>query len=821
MATKRFMKIAKRAALVASAVSFMAMLFPCTIAFAQDYSLENYDYYIKNYDAHIVANSDRSYDVTETIDVFFNTDKHGIIRNIPTDSDVEKEIRIENVEVVGDEYEYDGYGNIQIGNPELTLKGDKTYIIKYTLWHYADTDAEHDYLYLNLIGTQWDVPIEKVSAVVSLPMCEVSKCELNDGEYGIDGNSLSKYEVKDGRIFVSNTEALMPGQGITLMVEMNEGAFSNAEIWKPEISINSADIQISMDEYANAAATEEYSILVNSNDAKFRRYFDIYGNDYNSKLTNVFVTINGVGRQKQYSQYMVEVNLESYVGETVNIKLEYEKEYNIAPGNGIADICIPIFDYSDDCECKSVSVSYESSVEFTDISAIQAPYPDMYDALNIPVKVDGKKATMQCLEEQSTDNIYLCLSYDSSAFLRREQPMDKALPAIGAAVLAAAGAFIAFSKRRRIVKTVEFYPPEDINPAEAGLIIDAAIDGRDVVSLIYYWAAQGHLRIEFGDGKDNFKLHKLSELDAKHRAYEISMFKKMFDIGDGECVSKTDLDEVFYITIKSTREKIMDMYAKGKKSALIDKGSAVRSAILGIGFPVLLAMITLKVCSASSYSAAGGVFATLASLIGCFAVYTISSSLKNRRFKDSKALKAVKIAAGTAIFAVSFFIFISGVGDGIMTKMMAGIIAFAMFMGSSAGPFLKSYTEYGAALIGRIAGFKDFLQTAERDKLVMLLEENPEYYYDILPYANVLGVSKIWEKKFDGLLNSPPAWIDGNTNGLSNVLALNMLSNSISRSMTSAPPPESSSGGFSGGGGGFSGGGFSGGGSGGGGGSSW
>ncbi len=113
-------------------------------------------------------------------------------------------------------------------------------------------------------------------------------------------------------------------------------------------------------------------------------------------------------------------------------------------------------------------------------------------------------------------------------------------------------------------------------------------------------------------------------------------------------------------------------------------------------------------------------------------------------------------------------------------------------------------------------GFKKFLETAEKEKLEMLVEENPEYYYDILPYAYVLGVSDKWTKNFESIALEPPQWYGGTVfDRMIFWHFMNSTYNSAAASMTSAP--QSSSGGnFSGGGGGFAGGG-----SGGGGGGSW
>ena len=58
-----------------------------------------------------------------------------------------------------------------------------------------------------------------------------------------------------------------------------------------------------------------------------------------------------------------------------------------------------------------------------------------------------------------------------------------------------------------------------------------------------------------------------------------------------------------------------------------------------------------------------------------------------------------------------------------------------------------SYTD----LLGRVLGFRDFIKTAELDKLNELVEEDPEYFYHIMPYAYVFGLSNKWIKNFEDL----------------------------------------------------------------------
>jgi uncharacterized membrane protein YgcG len=139
---------------------------------------------------------------------------------------------------------------------------------------------------------------------------------------------------------------------------------------------------------------------------------------------------------------------------------------------------------------------------------------------------------------------------------------------------------------------------------------------------------------------------------------------------------------------------------------------------------------------------------------------------------------------------------------------------------------------YGKDLVSRIRGFRRFLETAEKDRLKLLVEQDPQYFYNILPYAYVLGVSSKWIARFDEIAEAPPAWLQGG-NDLAVMDTIERSMRSFGHDMTSEPKA-TFSGGSSGSGwssssssdsswssSGSSGGGSSGGGSGGGGGSSW
>ncbi|MPN46599.1 hypothetical protein SDC9_194190 [bioreactor metagenome] len=160
--------------------------------------------------------------------------------------------------------------------------------------------------------------------------------------------------------------------------------------------------------------------------------------------------------------------------------------------------------------------------------------------------------------------------------------------------------------------------------------------------------------------------------------------------------------------------------------------------------------------------------------------------------------------AGVTVAAVTVFLYVTGI-------------------------FMRKRTKRGSMLLGRLLGFKNFLERAEKQRIERLVQENPTYFYDVLPYAYVLGVSDKWAKNFEGITTRPPDWYHdryGRTDVFTPLLFQSYLFHSMAMmhaSMVSRPVQTNlGGGGHSGfGGGGFGGGGFSGGGFGGGGGGSW
>ena len=131
---------------------------------------------------------------------------------------------------------------------------------------------------------------------------------------------------------------------------------------------------------------------------------------------------------------------------------------------------------------------------------------------------------------------------------------------------------------------------------------------------------------------------------------------------------------------------------------------------------------------------------------------------------------------------------------------------------------MKKRTRLGNELLGQIKGFKRFLETAEKHRLEQLVCQTPCYFYDILPFTYVLGVSDVWIKKFENIAIMQPDWYSG-SDGFSYASFGYFMDTTMKSALSAMASSPASSDGSSDSG--SSGGGSSGGGSGGGGGSSW
>lgn len=161
----------------------MKLLFTLLALFFIPYApvLAQSDWEIRSFHADIHVQENGTIYVKETIEAYFNSEKHGIYREIPTkyrnrfNQHISLGFDLIGVnDGQGNEHAYtvsrDGaYQNIRIGDPDVYVSGPVTYVIEYQAQRGLRYFNDHDELYWNATGTKWEVPITNSSATVYLP----------------------------------------------------------------------------------------------------------------------------------------------------------------------------------------------------------------------------------------------------------------------------------------------------------------------------------------------------------------------------------------------------------------------------------------------------------------------------------------------------------------------------------------------------------------------------------------------------------------------------------------------------------------------------
>ena len=238
----------------------------------------------------------------------------------------------------------------------------------------------------------------------------------------------------------------------------------------------------------------------------------------------------------------------------------------------------------------------------------------------------------------------------------------------------------------KVSKTVEFYPPENMNSAEIGYIYGKQPSKKLTISLIIQLASKGIIKIdEIKNKKKQIKISKVTTSDIKYSSLsnlERTVYDKLFRESDETILSENKtIYEAFEYTEINLENKFGDT---------INDQESNRKKL-----NIIIIIIAVIILNAISY-------------------YTIEDL----------------DPSWNILYNLSFLcIFIN--------------IFFAMLM--------KRKTKYGEKITAQVSGFRDFLVTAEKDRLEKLVNENPSYFYDILPYTYVLNVSKKWIEKFENI----------------------------------------------------------------------
>lgn len=298
---------------------------------------------------------------------------------------------------------------------------------------------------------------------------------------------------------------------------------------------------------------------------------------------------------------------------------------------------------------------------------------------------------------------------------------------------------------------VEFTPPDNLKPAELGVLLDEHADNKDITGTVVHLAVQGYLTItETQDGDKDWILTRTSKAPDGLLPYESTILENLFAKGQdttrlSDLKSKTNFVRDFSDALSTAEDQLYD--------------DAVNKE-----------WFWRQPDTARLY---WGVFGAFLLLVGAAAVYVL------------------------------------GVWQGWGLIGTPVVVAGLLFLATT--PFTSFRTGRGRALMLRALGFRLYMSTAEKYR--QQFAANAGIFTQGLPYAIVFGCVKKWANAFDDADTSAHirSWYVGNGAFVASSLSSSLQA--MNAGISSAMSYSSGGSGFGGGGGSGGGGGGGGGGS--------
>lgn len=386
-------------------------------------------------------------------------------------------------------------------------------------------------------------------------------------------------------------------------------------------------------------------------------------------------------------------------------------------------------------------------------------------------------------------------------------------------------------RRRKPMVVIEYSAPDDINSAAVGYIMDEVADVSDLSSLIVWWASKGYLRIEEKEVEDGILkrkkkqiiLHMIEDLPHDIQGYQRVFWKALFKGDSTECNISKDL--------RDRGDKIKEAIA-GLERCFMGERKLVNFNKKGM---LLMALYTIVGGLAIFFSSRVAVFdneylmfiVTWLIIIfgyGFWHYRNADKGLKNYlREKKGQGVMILLSMAFMCFFTVNSIAGLAGPQNNALPKFaVEGIVLGGWIMTFFVGS-LRIDTKYRKEKLSHLLGFREFIKTAEVPMLKAMVDENPEYFYEVLPFAMVFGLTDKWYEHFATIKISDPDWyisdsassLSGNasvsaglgvslSSSLGNLISTGLLASSINLAISTA---SGGGGGHSGGGGGGGGGG--------------
>lgn len=291
--------------------------------------------------------------------------------------------------------------------------------------------------------------------------------------------------------------------------------------------------------------------------------------------------------------------------------------------------------------------------------------------------------------------------------------------------------------RLPIFPTYRATPPEGISAGVVSSYLNRF--PADLTMMVVHWAQMGYLIIQL-DGNGRVLLHKKMEMGNERNGFEQRTFRNLFrnkQLADATSYRFADLYED---TARASR-RFNAGYSK-------ESGSTGLFHILSSGIG-LFAGVALGDCITNSPLWRVFWMLLMGALFACGYWMAHGGMRYLRQPKKHRVVYGVLYAV--AMLAVSMLV----PGGLVYGAIAAGASLLTGLMGFYGG----KRTDNGGRIYSELLGLRRYMTRVSKTELGRILRSNPNYYYELAPFALAMGVDKKLAARFDNLHLTACGWL--------------------------------------------------------------
>lgn len=517
----------------------------------------------------------------------------------------------------------------------------------------------------------------------------------------------------------------------------------------PDYDIESYNVEISVDKDLNYTYNENINLVFNKSNTIVTKTIPYEATDIN---------IN--------KNYVIETNKDKLIkiSSKNNTHDSYTYKYKIKKDKENDDIYIIEIDnnFNNDISKLDFILTYPSSFNKNNLTF----YLNGKKVKDITYKINNQELTGSISNLKEDDKLLVIVDYG------KIYVNSLTIITIVISILLSLFSYILWRIYGKDVKyTIEFEKniPSKLNTIDVSLIEKGYLNNENAIYLLLDLANRGYLKISEEENNE-FTITRIKDYDGsnyKEASFIRALFRKNMTVNISEYIealnkeSKTPYqkeldkkitkDNIKYRLIRAIKNVMSISKSNEEKNKYFETKSNNKKTYLLFSITIILVLIT----SIPFIEINKLYLLPISVLFSSISLFILINIVENVDLK--KKNNKITILLLFAIIALIVLLTPSFKQNRIyFIAFLIGIMAvtFILFLYK----YMPKRTIHGTRLYSKIEGLKKYLNEVSDKELKLVLKDNPNYLYDILPYSYILGIESVVFNKLKKLNIEAPKW---------------------------------------------------------------